>query len=394
MDFSLTEEQALIRDSVEQFVNKAYAFDDRRRFSAQPLGFAPENWAQFAELGWLSIPFDEDDGGFGGGPVESILIMQEFGKGLVVEPYLATVILAGGALKRSDNRELKSRLLPAIMDGSAQAALAFAEDGAGFQLADVGTSATKTADGYRLSGAKAVVLNGAAADWLLVVARTGGDRRDAEGVSLFCIPADAAGVTRRGFRTVDGMHAADIRFENVPADKASLVTAEGQALPLLQAVIDDATLALSAEAVGIMQMLSARTLDYTKTRKQFGVPLSSFQALQHRMVDMFMDLEQTRSLMLMAAIRMAEDSPDASRAVAAVKYQIGTAGRKLGQEAVQLHGGMGVTDDIDVAHYFKRLTVIDTLFGNADFQLERFQALEHASSENRGQTAARVASLA
>ncbi len=372
MDFSLSEEQALIRDSVAQFVTKAYAFEDRRRFSQQEFGFAPRNWEQFAEFGWLAIPFDEADGGFGGGPVESILVMQEFGKGLVVEPYLATVILAGGACKRSTNPDLKSRVLPTIIDGSAQAALAFAEDGAGYRLADVGTSARKTADGYTLSGNKAVVLNGAAADWLFVVARTDGDRRDPTGLSLFCIPADSAGVSRRGFRTVDGMHAADIHLDEVGADASNLVTAEGQALPLLRSVIDDATLAVCAEAVGIMEMLSTRTVEYTKARQQFGVPLSTFQALQHRMVDMFMDLEQTRSLMLMAAIKMAEGSADASRAVAAVKYQVGTAGARLGQEAVQLHGGMGVTDEMDVAHYFKRLTVIDTLFGNAEFQLDRF----------------------
>ena len=380
MDFSLTEEQALIRDSVEQFVSKAYAFEDRRRFSQLEFGFAPQNWEQFAELGWLAIPFDEADGGFDGGPVESILMMQEFGKGLVVEPYLATIVLAGGALKRSPNSDLKARLLPALIDGSAQAALAFAEDGAGYRLDEVRTSASKTANGYSISGDKAVVLNGAAADWLFVVARTGGERQDRNGLSLFCIRADSQGVTRRGFRTVDGMHAADIRFDDVEAKASDLLTADGQALPLLQAVIDDATLAVCAEAVGIMEMLSARTVDYTKQRKQFGVPLSTFQALQHRMVDMFMDLEQTRSLMLMAAIKLAEASPDASRAVAAVKYQVGTAGRRLGQEAVQLHGGMGVTDEMDVAHYFKRLTAIDTLFGNADYQLQRFQQLEPAAA--------------
>ena len=227
MDFSLTEEQALIRDSVEQFVSKAYAFEDRRSFSKQEFGFAPQNWEQFAELGWLAIPFDEADGGFEGGPVESILIMQEFGKGLVVEPYLATLILAGGALKRSNNDELVTRLLPAIMDGSAQAAVAFAEDGAGYQLADVSTSANETEDGYTISGSKAVVLNGAAADWLIVVARTGGERRDSDGLSLFCVRADSAGVTRRGFRTVDGMHAADIRFDGVKANASDLLTAEG-----------------------------------------------------------------------------------------------------------------------------------------------------------------------
>jgi len=372
MDFSLTDEQAMLRESVEQFVSKAYTFEKREKYSALQHGFAPENWQQFAELGWLALPFTEDDGGFDGSPIETMLLMQEFGKGLVVEPYVASIILAGGALKRSTNNQLKQRLLPSILDGSAQAAFAFAEAVAGYNLADISTTATKDSGGYRITGDKVVVLNGAAADWLLVSARTSGDRRDADGISLFCVPASVDGLTRRGYPTVDGMHAAEVSFADVAVSAENLVVAEGAALPLIQAVIDDATLAVSAEAVGIMEMLNSRTVEYTKTREQFGVPLSSFQALQHRMVDMFTDFEMTRSLLLMAAIKAAESSTDAARAIAALKYQIGTAGRKLGQEAVQLHGGMGVTDELDVAHYFKRLTTIDTLFGNADYQLARF----------------------
>ncbi|MDH3647889.1 MAG: acyl-CoA dehydrogenase family protein [Gammaproteobacteria bacterium] len=372
MDFSLTDEQAMLRESVEQFVTKAYTFEQREKYSVNQHGFAPENWQQFAELGWLALPFTEDDGGFDGGPIETMLLLQEFGKGLVVEPYIASIILAGGALKRSTNKELRQKLLPSIIDGSVQAAVAFAEAGAGYNLADISTTATKTSDAYRITGDKVVVLNGAAADWLLVSTRTGSDQRDANGISLFCVAADSDGVTRRGYHTVDGMHAAEVSFADVPVRAEDLVVAEGAALPLIQTIIDDATLAVSAEAVGIMEMLNLKTVEYTKTREQFGVPLSSFQALQHRMVDMFTDFEMTRSLLLMAAIKATESSPDTARAIAALKYQIGTAGRKLGQEAVQLHGGMGVTDELDVAHYFKRLTTIDTLFGNADYQLARF----------------------
>lgn len=372
MDFSLTDEQAMLRESVEQFVTKAYTFEARGKFCATPQGFAQENWQQFADLGWLALPFSEADGGLDGGPIETMLIMQEFGKGLVVEPFVPSIVLAGGALKRSDNNMLKQELLPSLLEGTVQAAFAFAEAGSGFNLADVTTTAIEIADGYRITGNKVVVLNGAAADWLLVSARTSGNRRDRDGISLFAVAADSAGLTRRGYHTVDDMHAAEITFDNTVVSADRLVAAKGTALPLIEAVIDDATLAVSAEAVGIMEMLNRKTVEYTKARQQFGVPLSSFQALQHRMVDMFTDYELTRSLLLMATIKAAEASPDSRRAIAALKYQIGTAGRKLGQEAVQLHGGMGVTDALDVAHYFKRLTTIGTLFGNADYQLARF----------------------
>lgn len=371
MNFSLSDEQAMLRESVEQFVTKAYTFENRKAFSAAPLGFAAENWQQFAELGWLGLPFSESDGGYDGGPIETMLIMQEFGKGLVVEPYVASIILAGGALKRSSNDTLKTTLLPQLIDGQLQAAFAFAETGSGFTLSDVSTVAEKTADGYQISGEKIMVLNGAAADQILVSARTRNEQRSREGISIFCVPADAAGITRRGYHTVDGMHAAEIQFSDTPITADQLLVAEGTGLSLLETVVDDATLAVCAEATGIMEMLNYKTVAYTKTREQFGVPLSSFQALQHRMVDMFTDYELTRSLLLMAAIKAADGGPDYGKAIAALKYQIGTAGRNIGQEAVQLHGGMGVTDELDVAHYFKRLTTIDTLFGNADYQLER-----------------------
>ncbi|MBT8131646.1 MAG: acyl-CoA/acyl-ACP dehydrogenase, partial [Gammaproteobacteria bacterium] len=251
MDFSLTDEQAMLRESIEQFVSKTYSFDERRRHSAQKNGFSPEVWQQFAELGWLAIPFSENDGGFDGGPIELMLIMQEFGKGLVVEPYLASIVLAGGAIRRCDNADLKKRLLPGLIEGQLQAALAFAEAGAGYELDNITTTAEETTDGYRISGEKIAVLNAAAADCILVSAITAAD-----GVCLFCLPADAPGVSCRAYPTVDGLHAADLTLKNVPVDADRLLTSKDGGINLLQATIDDATLAVCAEAVGIMQMLN------------------------------------------------------------------------------------------------------------------------------------------
>ena len=373
MDFSFSSEQALLQESIERFLQNDYSFSARQEIVKGDLGYDSDKWATFAELGWLAVPFAEEEGGFGGGPIDSILMCEQFGKGLVVEPFLATVVMAGGAIRVGGSKAQRARHVPAIADGTLQAALAFAEPQGRYNLADLTTTASRTATGFALNGHKAVVLNGPAADVLVVSARTSGEQRDAEGVSLFLVPADSAGLGRRDYPTVDAFRASEIVLNNVEVGEDALLGELDKGLPILEQAIDEATLAVGAEAVGCMEVLYKDTVEYCKTRKQFGQPIGKFQVLQHRMVDMFMEHEQAKSLMYMAAMRMEEGyGPEARKAVSALKVQAGTGGRFVGQNAVQLHGGMGMTDELRVGHYFKRLTMIDTLFGNVDFHLERY----------------------
>ena len=376
MDFSFTEEQTLLQESVSRFMQNDYGFEARQKNASTEQGFSAENWQTFAELGWLGVPFSEADGGFGGGAIETALMSEQFGRGLLIEPFLATVILAGGAIKHGGSEEQKSQYLPGIIDGSKHAALAFVEPQARFNIADITTTATADGDGYVLNGYKAVVLNGPQADFLVVSARTSGEQRDEDGVSLFVMDAATAGISRRDYPTVDAFRASEITFENVKLGADSLVGEAGKGLPIVQQAIDDGVLSVGAEAVGCMEVLYKDTVEYCKQREQFGQPIGKFQVLQHRMVDMFMEHEQSKSLMFMAAMRMAEGyGAEAQKAVSAFKVQVGKSGKFVGQNAVQLHGGMGMTEELNIGHYFKRLTIIDTLFGNVDFHLQRFGAL-------------------
>ncbi len=371
MDFSLNEDQTMLQDSVARFIQDSYDFDSRMKHAGSETGFSAEFWGQFAELGLTAVPFSEADGGLDGGAVELMLLMEQFGRGLVVEPYLPCIVMAGGVLKRVASEAQKEAWLADILGGEKQAALAYAEPQGRFDINDVAVTATADGDGYVLNGHKTVVLNGGNADTLVVSARTSGERRDDDGISLFVLAGDAAGIRRKAYPTVDARQAAEIHFENVRVEADQLLGDAGAGLATLRAVIDDATVAVCAEAVGIMQVLNYKTLEYTKQRVQFGVPIASFQALQHRMVEMFMIYEQTRSLLLHAVMVM-DSGDDPEAALRALKIQVGTEGRTLGEEAVQLHGGMGVTWELDVAHYFKRLTIIDTLFGNADYHIEHY----------------------
>lgn len=381
MDFRLTEEQAMLQDSVAKFIDNDYDFERRQKNAETELGYSAELWKEFGELGWTAVPFAEDDGGLGGGAAELMLVMEQFGRGLLVEPYLSSVVLAGGALRLAGDDGQKAQWLADIVDGSRLGALAFVEPQSRYDLANVALEAKPDGDGYVLSGRKTVVLNGANADFLVVSARTGGEQTDEKGVSLFVVEADAPGITRRGYPTVDARQAAEIEFDGVQVPQAQRLGPAGEAYPVLERVIDEAAIAVSAEALGILEVLNHKTLEYTKSRVQFGVPIASFQALQHRMVEMFMLYEQTKSLLLWAVMTFEDENRGAAqRAVSAVKYQIGTAGRRIGEEAVQLHGGMGMTWELDVAHYFKRLTMIDTLFGNADHHLARFSRLSDGAS--------------
>ena len=376
MDFSYSDEQTLLRESIERFIQNDYSFAARQDIVAGDLGYDAGNWRTFAELGWLGVPFPEEDGGFGGTAIESILMCEQFGKGLVVEPWLATVVLAGGAIRIGGDKAQRTAWLPGITDGSTQAALAFAEPQGRYNLADLTTRAERSGGGYVLNGYKAVVLNGPAADVLVVSARTAGEQRDGNGVSLFIVPADTPGLGRRDYPTVDAFRASELTLEKVEVGEEALLGEAGGGLPILQQAIDEGTLAVGAEAVGCMEVLYKDTVEYCKTRKQFGQPIGKFQVLQHRMVDMFMEYEQAKSLMMMAAMRMAEGyDPEARKAVSAFKVQVGTGGRFVGQNAIQLHGGMGMTDELRVGHYFKRLTAIDALFGNVDHHLERYGSL-------------------
>jgi len=372
MDFALTEEQGMLQDSVSRFIDNDYDFEKRQKIAESEAGYSAELWGTFAELGWTSVPFAEEDGGFGGGPIELMLMMEQFGRGLVVEPFLANVVLAGGVLRRVADAEQKAQWLSPIIDGSRQAAFAFAEPQSRHVLADVKTTAVESDDGYRLNGKKALVINGGRADFIIVVARSSGDQKDESGLSLFVVDAAAQGVLRHSYPMVDGHQAAEITLQDVLVPATACLGEAGNAFATIQSVIDEATLAVCAEASGIMQAMLSRTLEYAKNRVQFGVPIGSFQALQHRMVDMLMACEQTRSLLLWAAMVNSEGGADAARSISALKYLIGTSGRKVGQEAVQIHGGMGVSWEVDVAHYFKRLTAIEILFGNADFHLTRY----------------------
>tara|TARA_R110002096_G_scaffold23031_3_gene73565 strand:+ start:32300 stop:33433 length:1134 start_codon:yes stop_codon:yes gene_type:complete len=374
MDLSLNEMQEMLADSIEKFVANDYDFDTRQKYVDSEAGFSNEVWQTFADLGWTSILLSEADGGFGGGPVDLMVVMERLGRGLVVEPFLANVVLAGGVLQRAGNKQQKSDWLTAILAGELQAAVAFAEPSSAYEPANITTSATRNGDSWLLHGAKAYVLNGGRADLLVIPARDSGDRMDEDGITLFAIPADTPGVTVRDYPTVDGLRAAEIELDQVSATDAQLIGQLGQGFPALQAAINDATLAVCAEAVGVMNVLTEKTIEFAKNRVQFGVPIGTFQSLQHRMVEMYTACEQSRSLLMWAAMTLDSGGADAGDAIHAIKYQVGTAGRRVGEEAVQIHGGMGVTWELDVAHYFKRLTAIGLMFGDADWHLDKLAA--------------------
>ena len=371
MDFDLSEEQRLLRDSVDRLIDDAYGdFDKRRAYAAGPNGFSAALWTRFAELGLLGLPFAEADGGFGGGPVETMLVMEAIGRGLALEPYLSTVVLGGGFVRLGGNDAQRRQLLPRIADGSLRLAFAHAERQARYDLFDVAATARAEGGGFVLDGAKSVVLHGDSADLLVVGARLSGARRDRAGIGLFLVDAGAEGVTRRGYPTQDGQRAAEIMLEHVRVPADAMLGAPGDGLALIGRVTDTAIAALCAEAVGAMAALHALTVDYLKTRKQFGVPIGSFQALQHRAADMLVALEQARSMAMYAA--MMADAPDAAErhiAMAAARVQIDDSARMVGQAAIQLHGGIGMTHEYKAGHYFKRLTMIGMMFGDTDHHL-------------------------
>jgi len=374
MDFSFTDEQSMLRDTVASYLADHYSFDQRRAMLAKEPGWSPQVWKAFAEeLGILGAPFSEELGGLGGGPVENMIVMEEFGKALVVEPYLGTVVIAGGFLKHSGHQHAEA-LIGRIIAGEAIFAFAYAEPQGRYNLADLKTTAKKDGGAYVLNGHKAVVIGAPYATHLIVTARTGGGQRDQQGVSVFIVEKGAAGVTTRDYPTVDGFRASEVTLENVKVGAEALIGPEGGALPLVEKVVDEALAATCAEACGVLSRLHQGTLEYTKQRKQFGQPISAFQVLQHRMVDMFIQVEQSISMTYMATIKLT-DNKERARAAAAAKVQIGKACKFVGQNAIQLHGGMGMTDEMAIGHYFKRATMIESALGSTDHHLARYEFL-------------------
>lgn len=371
MDFNFTEEQDMVRDGLSRMVREQYDWESRRKAIESDAGWNPEVWAQLAELGILGMPFSEKDGGFGGGAIDSMVIMEEFGKGLVIEPFVPTVVCAGGFLKHAGSDAQKEEHLSAIIAGERVFAFAYAEPQGRYDYADLATTAKKDGDAYTLNGHKAVVIGAPWASHLVVTARTSGGERDRDGVSVFIVDKGADGVVTRDYETVDGRRASEVYFENVSVPADALIGEEGKALPLIELVTDEAIAAQCAEACGAMKVAHTMTVEYSRQRKQFGVPIGQFQVLQHRMVDMYTAYEQSVSLTYLATLKLDAGEAERKRAVSAAKVGVGQAARLMGQEAVQIHGGNGVTDEYAIGHYFKRLTIFDHEFGNVDHHMKR-----------------------
>jgi pimeloyl-CoA dehydrogenase small subunit len=375
VNFDYSEEQQLLANSVKQFIAKNYTFEARQEILQAAAGYSERVWAAFAEMGLLGLPFANEYGGFGGNTVDLMPVMEAIGEGLVVEPYLATVGLGGQFVARGGSETQKKSILPALIEGKVKLAFAQTERGARYNLAQVAARATKSGAGYVLDGEKCVVIHGPCADKFVISARTSGNAADATGISLFLVDGNAPGVSLKTYRTVDNLRAADIRFSSVAVPAEARLGKEGEALPLITEVVDYATALLCAEAVGAIKYANDATLEYLKTRRQFGVPIGSFQVLQHRMVDMMISYEQAKSMACLACVKVdSADPAERTCIVSAAKIKIADACRHVSQESVQLHGGMGMTEELKISHTFRRLTTIAQTFGDVDHHLERFAA--------------------
>jgi pimeloyl-CoA dehydrogenase small subunit len=376
MDFDLSEEQAMLKDAVERLMADRYGFEDRKRHMAEPQGWSASMWEAYGEMGLLALPFAEADGGLGGGPVETMIVMEALGGSLALEPYLSTVVLCGSIVRFGGNDDQRAALVPAIGEGALKLALAHSERGARYDLAHVETTARAEGDGYVLDGAKVLALHGDSADRLFVTARLSGQSRDETGVGVFLVDADAPGVTRRSYRTQDGARAADIRLDGVKVGADALFGTAETGVALIRRASDAAIAALCAEAVGAMSAMHRLTVEYLKVRKQFGLPIGAFQVLQHQAVDQFVAIEQAKSITLYATMMAdSDDAGERARAMHAAKAEIGRQGRLVGESAIQLHGGVGMTMEYAVGHYFKRMTMIDITFGDSDHHLRALAAM-------------------
>jgi len=380
MNFDFTEEQTMIKDSVSRFVRDEYDFDTRTKIVGSEEGISREFWSMFAELGWLSVPFAEEYGGFGGTVEDIAAVMEELGKGIVVEPYASTVVVFGGLMAASDNAALKSAVIPSIIDGSCMGSLASTEAQSRYEMADVATGATACDGGYKISGEKTVVANGGTANKFIVTARTSGEQFDRDGVSLFLVDADAPGVEVKSYKMMDGQSAATVTFKDVVVAESQLLNAAGEGMDLIDQVMPQILMGLSAEALGIMATLNTTTVEYTKVRQQFDTPISSFQVLQHRMVDTFMACEQTKSMLYRGLCQASEDDSAALlKTVHALKATVARYGRLVGEEAIQIHGGIGMTDELNIGHYVKRLMMINVSFGDGDYHQKKFNQLSYSA---------------
>ncbi len=370
MDFSLTEEQRLLRESVGRLLTDQYTFDARNRYSQEPGGWSRAMWKHYADLGLLGLPFGEQYGGSASGPVETMIVMEAIGRALALEPYLATVVLSGGILRLGGSEAMRAEHLPKIVRGELILAFAHAERQSRYDLANVAVTARRDGAGFVIDGVKSLVLLGDSADKFVVSARLAGGPRDRDGIGLFLIDAGSPGLSVRGYATVDGQRAAELVLSGVRIDAAGVIGLPDAAFPLIEQVVDTAMAAICAEAIGAMASMHELTIDYMKTRRQFGVPIGGFQVLQHRAADMLIALEQARSMAMLATMMSAEgDVRERRQAISAAKVQIGRSGRFIGQQAIQIHGGIGMTMEASIGHYFKRVTMIDALFGDADHHL-------------------------
>ena len=380
MNFDFTEEQTMIKDSVSRFVRDEYDFDTRRKIVESDEGISREFWSMFAELGWLSVPFAEEYGGFGGTVDDIAAVMEELGKGIVVEPYASTVVVFGGLLAASDNAALKAEVIPGIIDGSCMGSLASTEAQSRYEMSDVATTATAADGGFNINGEKTVVANGGTADKFIVTARHSGEQFDRAGISLFLIDAAAPGVEVKSYKMMDGQSAATVTCKDVMVPAGQLRNTAGEGMDLIDQVMPQILMGLSAEALGIMATLNTATVEYSKVRQQFDTPISSFQVLQHRMVDTFMACAQTKSMLYRGLCQAGEDDSAALlKTVHALKATVARYGKLIGEEAIQIHGGIGMTDELNIGHYVKRLMMINVSFGDGDYHQKKFNQLSYSA---------------
>jgi alkylation response protein AidB-like acyl-CoA dehydrogenase len=375
MDFNLSQEQILLRDSVERFVADKYAFSDRRKLIFSERGYSDKHWQLFAEMGWLGLPFETQYGGFDGTAVDVAIVMEALGRALVLEPYLSTVLMGGGLIAAAGSEAQKEDIIPQIIAGTLTLAFAYLEPQSRFNPADVETTVEKSGEGFILNGCKSVVYQGSTADKIIVSARSHGAPRAQEGISLFLVDQGRPGIGRKDYKTLDGQWASDFTFTDLELTDNALLGVEGEAIEPIEQTLDRVISAVCAEAVGAMASANAITRDYIQVREQFGVPIGSFQVLQHRWVDMHMEAEMAKSMSDVLAMRLRDSDEDSATMVAAAKVRVGRAALAVGQGAIQLHGGIGMTDECAIGHYYKRLMMIDILFGTQDYHASRYEKI-------------------
>ena len=381
MHFELTEEQTLLENMVTAFVRDDYNWETREKIVKTEEGWKPENWSKFAELGLLSVPFSEDHGGLGGTAVDSMVVMEQFGKGLVVEPFMPSILLSGNLISKLANESQANEIIPKIIEGESRYVFAYAEPQSRFDLSDVKTSATQDGDEYTLNGFKSVVFGASMATHIIIAARTSGDQRSEDGITLFLADIKSNGITLQTYPTIDEYRASEVVIENLKVSSDMVLGEVDKAYSVVEEVIDLATIAACSEAVGVLQVLKDSTIDYCKQRKQFGQPISKNQAIQHKLVDMMIEYEQAKSILYAAVTADLSNADERKKAVSGAKARIGQSIKFVGESAIQLHGGMGMVDEYMISHYFKRATMLGVLFGNVDFHMKRFVGLTQSNIE-------------